>query len=110
MEYLGAPLIVGVVIILIVIFVLIAITGEHKNFIKNAQLLKEGMTLKEVIDIMGYPTSKEKDDDKTILIFEKSQWKGIQHGGTVTRAVKVVFKEEKVVSISNKNLDQSTFW
>lgn len=110
MEYLAAPFIAGIIVMIIVVFILIAITGGHKDFINKAQALKEGMTLKEVIDIMGYPTIKEKDDDKVILIFEKSQWKGIQHGGTVTRAVKVVLKNDKVISISDKNLNQSTFW
>lgn len=110
MEYLALPIFAGIIVMVIVIFILIAITGGHKDFIKNAQLLKEGMTYKEVTDIMGYPTSQEKDENKTILIFEKSQWKGIQNGGTITRTVKVVFKNDKVVSISNKNLDQSTFW
>lgn len=56
------------------------------------------------------PTTKENNNKQTILVWEKSQWKGIQNGGTLTRSVKVVFENNKVVSVTTKNLDKSTFW
>ncbi len=68
------------------------------------------MTVDEVLEIMGCSaTTAEEDDDKMTAIWEKSQWVGIFRGGTVTRAVKVVFVNGLVVSVSNKNLDESVW-
>ena len=109
-EYMAMPFIIGGIFLLIVIVIVANVCKGHRDFIDNAYQLEESMSKSEVIDIMGEPTSIEKDGKKQILIWEKSQWKGIQNGGTVTRGVKVVIVNNKVVSISNKNLDKSTFW
>lgn len=110
MEYLAMPLIVGIIMLVIVFIIIANWSGRHKDFIENVNNLEEGMSKQEVLDIMGEPTSEELDGKKDILIWEKSQWKGIQNGGTVTRSVKVVIKNDKVISIVTKNLDKSTFW
>ena len=109
-EYLVLPIIVGVITLIIGIIIIFAWSKRHKDFIDSAEMITEGMSKEEVLNIMGTPTSEEKDGQKLILIWEKSQWKGIQHGGTVTRGIKVVIVNNKVISVSNKNLDKSTFW
>jgi len=104
-------IIVGVITLVIVFVIIFSITGRHKDFIENAQQIENGMSISEVVTIMKEePTTREQSNGQTILIWEKSQWKGIQNGGTLTRAIKVVFKNDKVVSVSTKNLDKSTFW
>ena len=110
MEYIISPIIVGIITLIIVFIFIAKWSGKHQKFIDDAESIKVGMTKEEVLSIMGSPTTTEQDENKTILIWEKSQWKGIQNGGTVTRGIKVVFVENKVISISNKNLDKSTFW
>lgn len=109
-EYMAIPLLFGGITLLVTIIIVVMWCKRHKDFINNAEALEQGMSKSEVLSIMGEPTSKEYDGNKEILIWEKSQWKGIQNGGTVTRGVKVVIVNNKVVSISNKNLDKSTFW
>lgn len=109
-EHLAMPLLFGGIALVIVVIFVAMWSKRHKSFINNAQEIEQGMTKDEVLSIMGEPTSKEYDGNKEILIWEKSQWKGIQNGGTVTRGVKVVIVNNKVVSVSNKNLDKSTFW
>ena len=109
-EYMKMPLLFGGLMFIVVIVFVIMWSKRHKDFINDAETLSQGMSKNEVLSIMGEPTSKEVDGDKEILTWEKSQWKGIQNGGTVTRGVKVVIVDNKVVSISNKNLDKSTFW
>lgn len=110
-EYLMPVIIVGIISLVIVFIVIFAITGKHKNFIINANQITNGMTENDVLDTLGeQPTSRENDGNKTILIWEKSQWKGIQNGGTLVRSLKVVLQNGKVVSVSSKNLDKSTFW
>lgn len=110
MEYMGLSITLGVVALIIVIIIVVFVCGSHMGFIEHAKSIKEGMTQEEVINIMGEPTSREKSGSKTVLIWEDTQWKGIQHGGTLTRSVKVFFQKNIVVSISYKNLDKSTFW
>ena len=110
MENLIVPIIVGLLCFVFLIFFICIWCGRHKDFINRAQSISKGMTIDEVLNIMGEATSEEHDGNKLILIWEKSQWKGIQNGGTVTRGVKVVFVKDKVVSISHKNLNESTFW
>ena len=110
-EYMVLPIIAGIIVFVIVLFIIFAITGRHKDFISNAKQITNGMTTDEVLSIMGEsPTSEERDGDKTIFTWEKSQWKGIQNGGTLVRSVKVVIKNNKVISVATKNLDKSTFW
>lgn len=109
-EYLKIPLIVGGICLILVFIFVYLWCKRHKNFINNAQNIHNGMSKDEVLSIMGQPTTEERDGNKLILFWEKNQWKGIQNGGTVTRAVKVVFVNNKVISVSNKNLDKSTFW
>ena len=109
-ENLKIPLIVGGICLVLVFIFVYLLCKRHKNFINNAQNIHNGMSKDEVLSIMGQPTTEERDGNKLILIWEKNQWKGIQHGGTVTRAVKVIFVNNKVISVSNKNLDKSTFW
>ena len=100
--------ILGISLIFLFIFLW---SKRHRDFISNANEISQGMTYDEVLSIMKVsPTSTEEDGDKKIAIWEKNQWKGIQNGGTLTRSVKVVFKDDVVVSISNKNLDKSTFY
>lgn len=102
--------IIGLAILIIVLIIVFSISGKHKSFIDNAQSIKQDMTINEVMDIMNEPpTSQEILDGKTILLWEKSQWKGMINGGTLTRSLKVVFINDKVVSVSTKNLDKSTF-
>ncbi len=109
-EYLSMPLLVGGIALLLVVVIVVLWSSRHKEFVNSAKEIYSGMSRSEVISIMGEPTSKEYIGDEEILIWEKSQWKGIQNGGTVTRAVKVVLVDDIVVSVSNKNLDKSTFW
>ena len=109
-EYLKWTLIVGVICFILVFVFVYMLTKKHKDFIHNAKSIKNGMSKDNVIRIMGIPTAEERDGNKLILIWEKNQWKGIQNGGTLTRAIKVVFLNNEVISISNKNLDKSTFW
>lgn len=111
MEIITPYIIVGVITLSIVFAVVFSITGKHKNFINNALQIQKGMSMSEVVDLMGEaPTTKENNDRQTILIWEKNQWKGIQNGGTLTRSVKVVLENNKVISVTTKNLDKSTFW
>lgn len=111
MEIMIPCIIVGIISLIIVFAIIFSITSKHKNFINNASQIQTGMLMSEVIDLMGEnPTTKEINGTQTILIWEKDQWKGIQNGGTLTRAIKVVFENNKVISVTTKNLDKSTFW
>lgn len=104
-------IVVGILCLFFIFFFVYLICKRHIDFIEAAKNIKQGMTYDEVISIMKIPpTSTEHDDDKKILIWEKNQWKGIQHGGTLTRAVKITFKNNIVISIATKNLDKSTFF
>lgn len=111
MEIMIPCIIVGVITLTICFVIIFSITGKHKSFINNASQIQNGMTMNEVVDLMGEsPTTRENNNNQTILVWEKSQWKGIQNGGTLIRSVKVVFENNKVVSVTTKNLDKSTFW
>lgn len=104
-------IIVGIVFIILIFVVVFAITGRHKDFIRKANRITNGMTINEVINILEEsPTSRETDGDKKMLIWEKSQWRGMLRGGTLVRSLKVVFQNGKVISVSTKNLDKSPFW
>lgn len=106
LAWVSVPIIIVGIIVFCVLW-----SKRHSDFIKKAESIKVGMTGDDVLSIMGCSaTTAEEDGDKTIAIWEKSQWKGIQHGGTVTRAIKVVFVNGKVTSVSSKHLDKSTFW
>lgn len=101
---------VGICIIGIFVFIYMW-SKRHRDFINRAKSIKLDMPAEGVFSIMGCSaTTIEEDGDKVIAIWEKNQWKGIQHGGTITRSIKVTFADERVVSISSKNLDSSTFW
>jgi outer membrane protein assembly factor BamE (lipoprotein component of BamABCDE complex) len=111
MEIMTLYIMVGVITLAVCFMIVFSILGKHKDFINNATQIKKGMTMGEVVNLMGeVPTTKENNGNQMILIWEKNQWKGIQNGGTLTRAVKVVFEKDKVVSVTTKNLDKSTFW
>lgn len=110
-ENLKFPILTCIIAIILTIIFVVTCSKRHKKFINKAKKLCLGMSKNQVLSIMGeYPTSTERDENKEILIWEKSQWKGIQHGGTVTRGVKVVLVDGKVYDISNKNMNKSTFW
>lgn len=110
-ENIKIPILVSLVALVILFICVIAWSRKHKKFINKSSNISLGMTKSQVISIMGgYPTSTERNGDKEILIWEKNQWKGIAHGGTLTRGVKVVFLNGKVYDISSKNMDKSTFW
>ena len=96
-------------IIVFIIFLVVAciIVKKHENFIDYAEKIVQGMTFEEVESIMKIsPTSIEDTNDTRIVIWEKRQWVGIAHGGTLIRAVKVTFKNNIVISIAKTNLNK----
>ncbi len=104
----GISVAVGGVILVSVL--ICTISERHRSFVNKANLISKGKTFDEVLDLMGHETSKEKIDGKTIMVWEKRQWKGLLYGGTLTRSVKVFFdKNDKVVFVSTKNLDKPIY-
>lgn len=69
MEIITPYIKVGVITLSIVFAVIFSITGKHKNFINNALQIQKGMSMSEVVDLMGEaPTTKENNNRQTILI------------------------------------------
>lgn len=111
MDYTILGAIVGGIIALAVIFTIIYfVCKRHSDFIRKADKIKSGMSVDEVLQIMGCAaTTTEENGDRLVAEWEKSQWKGIQNGGTLVRSIKVVFVNGRVDSVIGKNLDKSTF-
>ncbi|HCW81417.1 MAG TPA: hypothetical protein DHG49_01525 [Clostridiales bacterium] len=51
------------------------------------------------------PALKDEEDDKLIITYEKTQWRGFLRGGTIVRSVKVTLVDERVVKVTTKNMD-----
>lgn len=103
--------VVGIIALAVVIAFVYFWCKRHDDFIKRAYSIKKGMSVDEVLSVMGCSaTTAEEEGDRLIAVWEQSQWKGIQNGGTLTRSVKVVFEDGVAVSIVTKNLDKSTFY
>lgn len=111
----------GLIVFMIIIFVVfwiilivmsVNVVNSHKRFINNAKKIELGMTKNDVISLMGEPTGKRisEDSSKYILLWQKSQWKGIAFGGTLIRSVRITFENDKVVSIEEDNLNKSLYF
>lgn len=100
------------VVALVAVFIFVYLwCKRHNDFIAKATAIKNGMTLDEVLSVMGCSaTTAEEDGSRLVAVWEQSQWKGIQNGGTLVRSIKVVFEDGIVVSVVGKNLDKSTFF
>lgn len=109
-EYMKYGILVGIICIALLFIFVFFWCSRHKDFINNAKRIEKGMSKDRVLNIMGEPTSKENYYNKEIIIWEKRQWKGFLHGGTLTRTLKVSFINNYVSDISYKNFDKSTFW
>lgn len=103
-------LLFGGLIILLLSFIVFGMISSHKKFITKALSIQEGMSYNQVFEILGSPTTEEKEDNKKIYTWEKAQWKGYFSGGTIVRSIKVIFIEDKVVSITKKHLDKSVYF
>ena len=80
------------------------------SFRDRQQSLREGMTYRDVLMIMGEPTFvKNHQDGSYEYIYEKSEWKGMFRGGTVTRRLECVFSNQDIlISIGrNENCNRS---
>lgn len=94
-----APLIIPLILVAgLAIFIYFLWLQRHVIFIERARSIEYGMTLEQVKSIMKAPYSfKEVEGDKFSLVWEKRQWKGFIHGGTITRRIKVVFNKDEIV-------------
>lgn len=83
---------------------------KHKEFIRKAKSIQKNMTFDEVKKIMYINiVSIENDGNRTIVTCEKRQWKGFFFGGTLTRAIKIVFENDLVLYTVSKYLDVPIF-
>lgn len=86
---------------------LLSLTARKQyQFKENIRYIEENITLDSLEVILGTkPANWEQDEDKLIIIYEKTQWRGFLRGGTIVRSVKVTLIDEKVVKVTTKNLD-----
>ena len=82
------------------------IAKRQYQFKDNVNFVKEGTTLDSIEVLFGTkPSNWIKDDDKLIITYEKTQWRGFLRGGTIVRSVKVTLVDERVVKVTTKNMD-----
>ena len=90
-----------------VLFLILSLTAErHSNFIELTKSIQQGASIEELQNMFEEQSaSKEEEDDKLIITYEKTQWRGFLRGGTIVRSVKVTLVDEKVVKVTTKNMD-----
>lgn len=103
-------IVIGVIFVVVLIVICVMVASSGNKFRENSQSVTNGMTKKEVIDIMGEPSyTKKHQNGSEEYIYEKSEWKGWARGGTKVRRMEIVFSSEgKVISIGrNQNCDMT---
>lgn len=77
---------------------------KHKQFIKNALKLQMGMLYQEVLKIMGDGNFVQIKNNEKVCIWELTQHKSPKK--IIERIVKVLFQDDKVVSIYRQGIDK----
>ena len=88
------------------IYIFWKIYNSRKKF-EKAKSIHNGMSKTDVLNIMGQPTSWENEDNKEILVWKKINM--VEHVGVINFGVKVVIKDEIVISTSHENLNKSMY-
>lgn len=66
-----------------------------------------GMDINEVISKCGEPDEILDLGDTKMLSWVNEEWKGFLRGGTITRKLIFVVKDNKIISKSGQNLERS---
>jgi len=89
---------------IVIVCVLRNAAASGNAFRDNCQRIVRGMTVSEVVAIMGAPSyQKDHADGSCEYVYEKSEWKGWMRGGTRTRRMEVVFSSDGIVVSVGRN-------